>query len=411
MASVADAILPTAAAAATATAAAATATNILTATGGSSVLSHLPTPTFLKPILHLNTFLLSTPAHSSLFPFPWMFVLHAIRCSFAWRAIIKANTLRAGGPQAVKGLTWSADAFGFLLMSWGGGLLSHAITGQVPPPLLSAGSALTYLPIHAAISLFLSTDALSAFHPSGATMDILMSYIDGATRAGAVALGVNLASAHSPSSLLLQVGLGTLTACGGGQSCGTLGTWNPNGWTLSTPPALAARTVLEGIDVWAPLLATIAYIVLGGTHEDVLFLTRPVLAQLHNLGLIDATSGSLKGSAAAGLPVLHPTSARALATLIIASAFTWRAAYLHGSAVLAQVFPDSPSASASTKSTSVNGKSPRKSITSSAVVVNEKTVIASVPASVADDDDGVSSSVAGDSSNGKPVRRSARRKT
>ncbi|KAK0529730.1 hypothetical protein OC835_004252 [Tilletia horrida] len=399
--------------------------NVFLATGGRTALSHLPTPAFLAPVLRLNTLLLSSQLHGSYFPFPWMFVLHAVRCSFAWRGIIHANTLRLRAKgEPVRGLTWGADVFGFLLMSWGGGILAHFITGQIPPQFLYPGSALTYLPVHAAISLFLSLPSLSSFHPTAALLDVLMPFIDGATRAGAVALGVNLAAAHSPSSLLLQLLLGTLTACGGGQSCGTLGTWNPNGWSLSTPPALAARTVMEGVDVWAPFLAAVGYIVLGGTHEDVLPLTRPTVAALQRFGLIDAKATAV--SATGAVSVLSPTAARALATLIITSAFVWRATVLHGQWATASISSLSSGTAASKSGSGSAAKSPasksrKASGTASngaasssskkavkAVEAEAEKLISAIGTGVEEDERSTSPSPG---PSDQPVRRSRRRKT
>ncbi|CAD6890180.1 unnamed protein product [Tilletia controversa] len=386
--------------------------SLLYATGGSTPLVHLPTPPFLLPILHLTTRLITAQAHPTYFPFPWMFVLHAVRCSFAWRGIIKGNTarLRAKGVK-VQGLTWAADCAGFLLMSWGGGILSHLLTGRLPPQFLHPGAALTYLPLHLLISLFLSLPSLSALHPSAQLLDILSPYIDGATRAGAVALGVQLASSAHPESLMLQVVLGTLTACGGGQSCGTLGAWEPNGWVLGTPPALRARSWMEGVDVWAPFLAVLGYVVLGGTHEDVLPLTRPLVALLARFGLVSLG----KGEGITQLAVLDPTAARALATLIITAAFVWRATVLHGQWAtdsFSTALKQKPGQQQQQKLEARLPSAPTQSIEGKRRSVSEKV------AKRAEREGSLGSTVDGDENgngkgngNGSAVRRSSRRKT
>ncbi|KAE8210235.1 hypothetical protein CF327_g5877 [Tilletia walkeri] len=376
-----------------------TALPLLRATGGPTLLAHLPTPPILTPILNLNTYLLSSNFHYY-FPYPWMFVLHALRCSFAWRGIVLANTQRAkvmSGGREVRGMTWAADIFGFCLMSWGGGILSHLLTGQLPPQFLHPGSALTYIPIHILITLFLSLSP-STLHPAPALLDILSPFIDGATRAGAVTLGINLASKTHPESWMLQIVLGTLTACGGGQACGTIGAWNVDGWKWDTPPALRARNWMEGVDVWAPFLAVVGYVLVGGTHEDVIPISRKVLGFLGKTGLVDA-SPLLKGDGEEVLAVLDPaTAGRALATLIITSAFVWRATILHGTwatASLSSAFKTNQGRRPLGGTRTIEGGSGQRR-----AVSEEKQGRESIG----------NSSVDGNGS-GKAVRRSARRKT
>ncbi len=203
----------------------------------------------------------------------------------------------------------------FCLQAWGGSFLSHYVVNLVPPQLLSFGFLLNYLGVHIFITLLFDFLLPSAYHPSPAFLDTLLPILDGATRAHAVFLGTMLPStlAHpvAKQSVALSLLTATLSASGGGQLAGTLGVFNPAGWQLGLPPLLRARSLVDATDVWAPLLSALAFSLFCSSHETYGALRTSFFQQEKGAALL-----SLQGG-------------KALITLIITTAYAWRAIVLH----------------------------------------------------------------------------------
>ena len=200
------------------------------------------------------------------------------------------------------------------LQAWGGGFLVSYILNIVPPQLLSILPLINYIGVHLLIGL-----ALQFFDaPSAALLDTILPLLDGATRAHAIFIGVNLPNSPAvvknmpalAGSFTLSLLLGTVAASGGGQTCFTIGAFNPDGWALTTPPILKARNLLEATDVWAPFLGALAYQVMTFSHPAYAPFVRAI-------------------NAGKAQPILKPQGAKALVTFIVSAAFAWRAAALH----------------------------------------------------------------------------------
>jgi len=211
-------------------------------------------------------------------------------------------------------------------MSWGGGMAVHYMLNLTPPQLLSFPLWTNYLGIHL-LCKFLFV-YLEAPLPPAYMIDLIFPFIDGATRAGAVFGTISLLANHPikpyQQSLLLQIILGTISATGGGEVAGTLDVFNPNGWTLKTPPLLRAKTFVDFTVYLAPLCGTIGFGLATYNHPSY----GPVLSSM---------SGKNKAQA-----TLNVDEARALIVLIITAFFALRAVLLHypklaGSAPVARV--------------------------------------------------------------------------
>lgn len=181
----------------------------------------------------------------------------------------------------------------------------------MPAQLLSPLPFLNYVGIH----LFIGALLVVIPAPAAWLLDTLFPLLDGATRAHAVIAGVEMVRNHPDgagvrSSLFVQLLIGAISASGGGQLAGTLGTWDPSGWSLHTPPILLARNALDSLDVWAPALAAFVYGLSTFSHPSY----APLLAVL---------DGGKPGA------ILSPLGARAAATLVIAAAFGYKAVVVH----------------------------------------------------------------------------------
>ncbi|KDN44253.1 hypothetical protein K437DRAFT_236630 [Tilletiaria anomala UBC 951] len=277
----------------------------------------------LAPIASLNTYLLTTQLHPTLIPFPLLPCLHAARVSLAFRGIVagarKRYSLANGGKEAPK-MGLLQDLGGFLIMAWGGSFIVYYLVHATPPQLLSIYPLLNYLGVHLLIGCLLTM--IKA--PSAAMLDTALPLLDGATRAHSIVVGLSLPSLVTKSSAVSNPAaafalteswtfallLGTISASGGGQLAGMLGVFNPDGWALSVPPFLRARTLIDCVDIWAPLLGAIAHQTFTLAHPVYV----PVM-QFLNAGKAQ--------------PMLSPTGAKALTTLVVAIAFAWRATMLH----------------------------------------------------------------------------------
>lgn len=271
----------------------------------------------LAPVANINTFLLQTKVHDTLFPFALLPTLHALRISFLHNALkAKArsqhalNDVKQGG-EAPPSTTWAYDIAGFLVMCWGGGFLVSAILGQTPVQLLSIYPLLNYVGVHLFVTFLLH---FVITEPTAKFLDTALILIDGSTRTHAVIMSITMA-ATSPvgavqNSAFLQIICGTLGATGGGQLGATLSVYSPHGWTLQTPPVLRARSLVEVIDVLASIAVSLLFCITTLSHPSY----APVLARIHNTK---------------GKPLLSAVGARAASTLLFACAFAYRSTALH----------------------------------------------------------------------------------
>lgn len=69
----------------------------------------------LAPIAQMNTTLLTTVVHSTLFPYPLLSTLHAARISLVHRALTK-RAQDGLKPSERKSVTWAYDIAGYLIM-------------------------------------------------------------------------------------------------------------------------------------------------------------------------------------------------------------------------------------------------------------------------------------------------------
>ncbi|KIY52119.1 hypothetical protein FISHEDRAFT_35661 [Fistulina hepatica ATCC 64428] len=198
---------------------------------------------------------LSIPVHPTWFPYPVATVLHAGRISLAFQA----NARRVG---AFDRLTWSAYITGFLIMCWGGGLISHALLALPPPQLYSFGPYINYLTIH------LCFTALTHMFPSilnhNKALDTLLFPVDALVRTKAIIGTISLLGlpevdpvlAESPLAHLI---LGAIGSSGGGVMAATLSTWTTQ-WSFSTPIFLRPGVGwIDTIDVWGGALVAAVY--------------------------------------------------------------------------------------------------------------------------------------------------------
>jgi len=266
----------------------------------------------LQEILGQTTSLtvtLSQQLHTAYVPYPVLQCLHAVRISIACHAIARSRL----GPGQKDTRTILNDLTAFLMMSWGGGMAVHYMLNLTPPQLLAFPLWTNYLGIHLLCKFLFVYLGVSL--PPAYMLDLIFPFIDGATRAGAVFGTISLLANHPikpyQQSLLLQVILGTISASGGGELAGTLDVFNPNGWTLQTPPLLRARTLVQFIDILAPLCGTIGFGLATYNHPSY----GPVLSWM---------SGNNKAQA-----TLNVDQGRALVVLIITAFFALRAVLLH----------------------------------------------------------------------------------
>jgi hypothetical protein len=199
------------------------------------------------------------------------------------------------------------DAAGFLIMCWGGGFIANYMLCQIPGQLLTVWPWFNYLSIYVAVMATLGA------RPSAKLLDLTMPVIDGATRTAAAYAGINMVLNHANpavrSSLLMQILIGTISACGGGISAFTLNVFDPLGWSFSTPPFLKAKTWVEFTDIVAPALATAIYGVLTLSHPTY----SPFLSAIHT----NQTA------------LLSQEGGKAAMSLVIGSCFFLRALWLH----------------------------------------------------------------------------------
>ncbi|GAK67033.1 uncharacterized protein PAN0_016d5259 [Moesziomyces antarcticus] len=265
----------------------------------------------LAPLAAVNA-RLAQPVHATLYPFPLATTLHALRVALAYRGLCAAFTARRraeGKTAAELRVSWLRDLAGFLVMAWGGSFLANHILGQIPGQLLAAWPWANYISVYLAVTLALSV----APAPSAKLLDLTLPVLDGATRTAATYGGINMVLNHANpaarNSLLLQVIVATVSACGGGISAFTLNVFDPLGWSLSTPPFLNATSLVQLTDIVAPALAAAVFGVLTLSHPSY----ASVLAHIHH-----------KPAA-----LLSHDGGKAVISLVIGSCFFVRAIVMH----------------------------------------------------------------------------------
>ncbi|OAV97485.1 hypothetical protein PTTG_11865 [Puccinia triticina 1-1 BBBD Race 1] len=260
-------------------------------------------PALIQPI---SAFLvtLSKPIHPTLFPFALFPILHAFRISVAYRSLNK----QAGGATSVV-----ANLAGFLLMAWGGSIISHILLNLPIPQLLSFSPVLLYATTH-----FCLPDIKNL--PKLKTLDTIFPLVDALLRTTSIAAGVEACRTHpSPAireSLSIQLFIGAVASSGGGISAQTLSVWEPS-WRLNRPIFLQEGTMLASTDVWSGTLVAVIYGCLTASHPEYLRL----------MGLM--YSSSITKS-----PLLSAIDAKAAAASILALIYCWRVYNVHYSKAL-----------------------------------------------------------------------------
>lgn len=308
----------------------------------------------LSPVISLNSGLAST--YLPTLPLPLAFVLHAARVSLAYRGVRSVLRVKAEVKEGSNGKSKDDsegvlyDLAGFLVMAWGGSFLTAYLSNSTPLQLISPLPLVTYTLVHIYLGVLLSV--IPPISPLW--LDTLLPLLDGATRSNAIIGGINIARNHPSNpllreSLLFQLLLGTLGACGGGQMAGTLGVFNrqKEGWSLTTPPILKARSILEAIDVVAALAGAIAYSFSTNSHADWI----KVVNFKYNPFASSKDAPPLKAFA------LTHDQGQALATLVVAACFAYRAVMVHWLVKS----PKSEGKRLQVEAKKSQGKSPRKS--------------------------------------------------
>lgn len=277
----------------------------------------------LGPFVNILKYITTTKVHPA---FPYLIgpTLHAARISIVYQA-----NARKSPP-----LTWGTYIVGYLIMCWGGGLLTNFMLGLPPPMLYSFGPWINYLTVHFVLT------ALFSFFPSFlhlSTLDTVFFPLDALVRTTAIIGSVSLLSPSSASakqisplyvnSPLTHMIIGALASAGGGLSAGTLGTWT-NQWNFSTPPVLRAGVGLWGsLDVWGGSLVAIVYGV-ATNHPAFrnfipMLLRTPILSQMIQLAYF------FSDPSVDGLVPLKPAEARALGGFVLTLLFGLRVYTVH----------------------------------------------------------------------------------
>ncbi|KIY73095.1 hypothetical protein CYLTODRAFT_271379 [Cylindrobasidium torrendii FP15055 ss-10] len=359
----------------------------------------------LQPVLEK----LGTPVHDTLFPYAWGPTLHAARISLAYQGLCRRyvgeqakaraeaqakaraeaqakaraeaqvkvkeggkggdekqvngneNEKKAGekgewGGETRGEMNWATYLAGYLVMAWGGTLLSHTLLSLHAPPLLSLAPWINYLSVHIFLTLLFEYTGLPSLPKGmggiggiglgalgGMGLDAALIPLDALLRGNAVVgtvalLHSNALAASSSSSAASSAAsastaaaaslaaasfspvfhaiLGASASAGGGVLATSLRTYTPH-WGLHTPTFLvgagASRSVLiSAADVWAGALVG----VLAGVMNGRVDFGDGVLAQAVN-GVISSFGGQGKeGGVVIG--------AKAAATYVYAGVFAWK---------------------------------------------------------------------------------------
>ncbi|KAF5354313.1 hypothetical protein D9756_007202 [Leucocoprinus leucothites] len=301
----------------------------------------------LGPLANTLKYITTTKVHPA---FPYLIgpTVHAARISIAFQANARKSP---GAP-----LSWGTYIAGYLLMCWGGGLLTNFMLGLPPPMLYSFGPWVNYLTVHFVLTA-LFTFFPSLLHPP--TFDTALFPLDALVRTTAIVGSVSLLSPSSASakqinplyvnSPLTHMIIGALASSGGGFLAGTLGAWTSQ-WSFSTPPLFRAGVGMWGsLDVWGGSFVAVVYGVATDHPAFKTFLPTllrtPIFSQLIQLvyPFLDSSFD--------GLAPLKPTEARALGGLVLTLLFGLRVYNVHWSGAVA-----APKGKAEGKQSNKSGK-------------------------------------------------------
>ncbi|KAF8066682.1 hypothetical protein FPV67DRAFT_1495916 [Lyophyllum atratum] len=281
------------------------------------------------------TFILQ-PAHTTVFPYPVAAVHHAARISIVYQANSRAAT---AGTNAK--LSWPTYIAGYLVMTWGGTMITHQLL-QLPAPMLySTTPYIIYLTTHLTLTLLFTLFPFLLSPSVLALLDTVLFPLDALVRVNAVTSTTAHLSPGSPvsphfiASPVTHLIIGALASAGGGLTASTLSTWTPN-WTFSTPPVLRAPTLTAffwaAMDVWGGALVAAVHGVASGAvaFEGVQEMVRPVMVGM--MGIKE--EGCVVGTA-----WMAPLEAKALAAGVLAVFFGLRVYKVHwtGAAPVKQV--------------------------------------------------------------------------
>ncbi|KAF8347555.1 hypothetical protein F5887DRAFT_956305 [Amanita rubescens] len=250
------------------------------------------------------TFISKTKVHSRWFPYALAPTLHAARIS----AVYQHNARKAGYE---KKLSWPTYLAGYLIMCWGGSVLSHLFLGLPSPTFYSIHLYINYIAPHLLFTLIftLYPDLLNP-----RLLDTFLFPLDALLRTNTITAtigllsnsGVNPVYASSPLAHML---LGAIASAGGGLSAATLKTWTPE-WSLGTPPVLKEGAGIWGtVDVWGGALVALVYGIVTSHHAYSGF--------ADTLGF------------APGTIVFSPLGAKALGAVLLTVLFGLRVFFLH----------------------------------------------------------------------------------
>ncbi|KDQ23274.1 hypothetical protein PLEOSDRAFT_1049235 [Pleurotus ostreatus PC15] len=225
----------------------------------------------LSYVAHAFHSLTTSVVSPSYFPFVYGSTLHAARVSIAFQFNARKNQ----HPHS-----WGTYVVGYLIMAWGGSVISHILLSLPPPQLYSIQPYINYLTVHFFLTAFFQQFP-SALNPR--ILDTLLFPLDAALRVNSIASTVAMLSpisAFSGSINPLLAGsplthciLGAVASSGGGQTASMLNVWSDT-WSLSPPAFLRGTPVpglkgwfvgsLDTLDVWGGALIAVIYDVLTG---------------------------------------------------------------------------------------------------------------------------------------------------
>ncbi|KAG6853274.1 hypothetical protein C0991_005545 [Blastosporella zonata] len=207
------------------------------------------------------------PVHATFFPYPIAATVHAARISIAYQANAQAAKSASGAK-----LPWGTYIAGYLVMTWGGTVITHHLLNLPPPMLYATAPYIIYLTTHLLLTL-LTYLIPSLLSPANlAFLDTVLFPLDALVRTGAVTgTTAHLTSAVIPQalkgSIVSYLIIGALASAGGGLTASTLSTWSPT-WSFSTPPVLRAPTLTAlawgSMDVWGGALVAVVHATLTG---------------------------------------------------------------------------------------------------------------------------------------------------
>ncbi|KAF8154520.1 hypothetical protein B0H34DRAFT_716857 [Crassisporium funariophilum] len=272
---------------------------------------------YLQPIADVLVYINTTKVHPVWFPYPLASTLHAARISMVYQA----NARRSPTP-----LSWGTYLTGYLIMCWGGGLLSHFLLGLPPPMLYSFSPSINYITVHLVMTVFFKIFPDLLHLP---TLDTILFPMDAILRTNAVTsiLGLlynpNVHPEYTASPLAHMV-LGAVVSAGGGFTVSTLGAWHSN-WSFSTPPVLRAGAGWVGtMDLWGGALVAFIYSASTGHPAYASFST--YIAMILSSPLLPIPR---KPHADSDFPPLSTLGAKSLAAAVLMAFFGARVIRTH----------------------------------------------------------------------------------